>query len=264
MAHGRRTDVGQPVPHPPARCIRSDDAAQAAPRSDPRRAASISRNFGARLSDLRLYAHPGSTNSYKCSLLLALLDVPYDRIVLPFGTARERPQWFLEFNPRGLVPCLKADAEYFWDSTAILAYIGHRFGSGSWLPAESAGLARVMQWLALAQSEILHGVVRVRHIKRGSRRGDIAEAKAFGASALEMLERELTSRQWLAGLNPTIADIACYPHIARAAESEYELESYPGISAWTRRIEQLPRWLSRMAAGNDPATANLSAQRPWL
>jgi len=221
-------------------------------------------NSGASLSDLTLYVHPGSTNCYKCTLLLSLVDVHYETVMLPFGSARARPRWFLAFNPRGLVPCLKVDDQYFWDSTAILAYIGHRFGAGLWLPDDPTGLARVMQWLALAQSEILSGVVRVRHIKRGSRRGDIAEAKAFGATALEMLERELASCPWLVGSNPTIADIACYPHIARAAESEYEMENYPAVFAWTRRIERLPRWIPRAKAANDTATTNLFANRPWL
>lgn len=182
--------------------------------------------------------------------------------MLPFGTAQDRPRWFLAFNPRGLVPCLKVDDEYFWDSTAILAYIGYRFGCGLWFPDDPIGLARVMQWLALAQSEILHGVVRVRHIKRGTRHGDIAEAKAFGATALEMMERELTSCAWLTGPRPTIADIACYPHIARATESEYELENYQAVHAWTRRMEQLPRWVPRLPS-RDANGAGLFAGRPW-
>jgi glutathione S-transferase len=58
---------------------------------------------------------------------------------------------------------------------------------------------------------------------------DIAEARAFRATALEMLEREPTSSAWLAGPHPTIADIPCYPHIARAAESGYELENYRAV-----------------------------------
>ena len=215
------------------------------------------------MSDLTLFVHPGSTNSYKCSLLLSLLDVSYECVMLPFGTARERPRWFLDFNPRGLVPCLKADGEYFWDSTAILVYLGHHFGIGSWLPTDASGLARVMQWLALAQSEILHGVVRVRHIRRGSRKGDMAEARALGDTALFMLERELEANQWLAGLSPTIADIACYPHVSRAGESGYDMAIYPAVATWLRRIETLPRWVPRAQRSDDPETARLYAQRPW-
>ena len=215
------------------------------------------------MSDLALYVHPGSTNSYKCTLLLSLLDVPYECVMLPFGNARERPQWFLEMNPRGLVPFLKVRDKCYWDSTAILAFIGRRFGSGSWLPVDAPALARVMQWLALAQSEILHGLVRVRHIQRGSRKGDIAEAKALGESALAMIERELASSEWLAGPLPTIADIACYPHVSRAAESEYKIETYPAVREWLRRIEALPRWVPRLHRMNDPATAKLHAGRPW-
>ena len=215
------------------------------------------------MSDLALYVHPGSTNSYKCTLLLSLLDVSYECVMLPFGTARERPQWFLEMNPRGLVPFLKVNDECYWDSTAILAFVARRFGAGSWLPCDAPALARVMQWLALAQSEILHGLVRVRHIRRGSRKGDIAEAKALGESALVQMERELASNKWLAGLLPTIADVACYPHVSRASESDFELEKFPAVREWLRRIETLPRWVPRLPRMDDPAAAKLHATRPW-
>ena len=120
-----------------------------------------------------------------------------------------------------------------------------------------------MQWLALAQSEILHGLILVRHIQRGSRKGDIAEAKALGESALVLMERELATNEWLARSLPTIADIACYPHVARASESDYEIERYPAVCDWLRRIEALPRWVPRLQRMDDPATANLHANRPW-
>ena len=93
---------------------------------------------------------------------------------------------------------------------------------------------------------------------------DIAEAMAFGATALETLQRQLTFCAWRAGSNPTIADIAYDPHISRAAESEYELENYRAVYAWTQQIEQLPRWIPRIEAGNDPATARLLSNRLWL
>ena len=93
---------------------------------------------------------------------------------------------------------------------------------------------------------------------------DIAEAMAFGVTALEMLQRELTFCAWLAGPNPTIADIAYYPHITRAPESEYEPENYRGVYAWTRRIERLPRRIPGTMAINDLAIAGVFANRPWL
>lgn len=183
--------------------------------------------------------------------------------MLPFGTARDRPQWFLDVNPRGLVPLLRVESEYYWDSTAILTFIGSRFGSGSWLPCDASGLARVMQWLALAQSEILHGLVRVRHIRRGSRQGDVEEAKALGESALTTLENELVSGLWLAGANPTIADIACYPHVSRMKESGYDIKKYPAICGWLRRIETLPRWVPRLQGSDNLIDARLYQGRPW-
>jgi glutathione S-transferase len=100
------------------------------------------------------------------------------------------------------------------------------------------------------------------HVPSIAENYDIDEAMAFGVTALEMLQRELTFCEWLAGPNPTIADIAYYPHITRAAESEYELENYRGVYAWIRRIERLPRRIPGTMAVNDLAIADVFANRP--
>lgn len=187
-------------------------------------------------------------------MLLALLDVGHERVTLSFGGAAERPEWFLRVNPRGLVPMLGVDGDFVWDSTAILVYLGRRFGGGSWLPADALEMARVVQWLALAQSELLHGLVRVRHITRGSRSGSIDDARRIARAGLGALEHQLAQTDWLAGATPTIADVACYPHTARAGESGFELREYPAIRAWIDRIEALPRWLPRETGAGRPWT----------
>lgn len=176
----------------------------------------------------------------------------YERVTLPFGRAAERPEWFLRVNPRGLVPMLGVDGDFVWDSSAVLVYLGQRFGSGSWLPADALETARVVQWLALAQSELLHGLVRVRHIMRGSRSGGIGDARRTSRAGLDTLEHQLARTDWLAGAAPTIADVACYPHTARAGESGFELREYSRIRGWIDRIEALPRWLPREAGAGRP------------
>jgi glutathione S-transferase len=38
---------------------------------------------------------------------------------------------------------------------------------------------------------------------------------------------------------PTIADIACFPYIALAADGKIDLTDYPHVIAWIDRVKQL-------------------------
>ncbi len=50
-------------------------------------------------------------------------------------------------------------------------------------------------------------------------------------------------QDWLEGDRPTIADIACFPYIALAADGKIALEDYPHVIAWISRIKQLPGYV---------------------
>ena len=60
---------------------------------------------------------------------------------------------------------------------------------------------------------------------------------------LAVMESELAQRDFLAGSEPTIADVACYAYVAHAPEGNVSLADYPRIRAWLSRIENLPRFV---------------------
>jgi glutathione S-transferase len=57
------------------------------------------------------------------------------------------------------------------------------------------------------------------------------------------MEQHLTSRQWLCGSAPTIADIACFPYVALAPMGEISLDPYPAVRQWIWRFKTLPGYL---------------------
>jgi len=61
-----------------------------------------------------------------------------------------------------------------------------------------------------------------------------------GEKALAIMESRLTSRDFLVGNSPTIADIALYGYTHVADEGGYDLDRYPAIRAWLDRIAALP------------------------
>ena len=55
-----------------------------------------------------------------------------------------------------------------------------------------------------------------------------------------MIDQELADTAYLAGNEPTIADVAVYSHTAHAPEGNVSLEEYTNVRAWLARIEALP------------------------
>ncbi len=66
-----------------------------------------------------------------------------------------------------------------------------------------------------------------------------------------MLERQLATNDWLAGSQPTIADIACYPYVALAPEGGVALAEFPAVLAWMQRIRELPGYVAMPGIGAD-------------
>jgi glutathione S-transferase len=197
---------------------------------------------------MKLFYIPVSGNSYKVRILLSLLNVPYEKVVLRGGAAREhkRPE-FLQLNPRGEVPVLEDDGTVLWDSAACLVYIARKYGGEQWLPTPPAQMAEVMQWIALAGNEIQYGL---QYARRGVLQGrwtagTLEQGQALGRVALNALETRLKDNAWLALGRPTIADVACFPYVETAAEAQLPLDGYPGILAWLAGCKALPGWAER-------------------
>lgn len=193
---------------------------------------------------LTLYNFPRSGNCYKVRLFLSLIDRPFactDIDLLSGGTSTPS---FLKLNPRGQVPVLVNDEEVIWDSMAILVYLARRYADPAWFPDDPAQQAKVMQWLAVSENEILYGLARARAIRQFQRPFDLDECMTMATAALKILDHQLEKQDWLAAGHATIADIACYPYVALAPEGGLSLEPYVSLQAWMDRIKALPGYIS--------------------
>ncbi len=186
-----------------------------------------------------LYHAPNSGNAFKARLFLSLLGLDHEITDVDLRAGGNRATQFLALNPRGQIPVLVDGDKVIWDSQAILVYLARRYGSEDWLPLDPEPLARVMQWLAVAENELLFGLARARAVVLFGRPWDYEQSKTLGEAGLKVLDDHLGDRDWLAADRPTIADIACYPYVALAPEGKISLAPYPTISPWIRRVQQL-------------------------
>jgi glutathione S-transferase len=191
---------------------------------------------------MKIYVAAVSGNSRKVKLLVSLLGIPCEYVTLDISRDKRehKAAAHLARNPRGEVPVLEDGEVVLWDSSACLVYLARKYGGEQWLPTDPAGLANVMQWLALAASEIQYGL---QYGRRGVLQGrwtagDLETTQRIAATALQTMESRLCAHEWLAASHPTIADVACFPYTETAAEGKVSLEPYPGVRAWLARCRK--------------------------
>jgi glutathione S-transferase len=192
---------------------------------------------------LKLYDAELSGNAYKIRLFLALLGLDHERVPIALGAGETRTEEFRRRNPRAQIPVLEDGEVTVFDSQAILVYLARRYAGEGWLPLEPWPMAEVMQWLAVAENELLFGLARARAVKLFGRPWDMAQSSAYGTAGLQVMDSHLAGREWLASGRVTIADVACYPYVALAPEGEIDLAPFANVRRWLGRIEALPGYV---------------------
>jgi len=64
-----------------------------------------------------------------------------------------------------------------------------------------------------------------------------------GYQAIAVMERHLATGPFFVGDSYSIADIALYAYTHVAHEGGFELNAYPGIGAWLKRVEAEPGYV---------------------
>lgn len=195
---------------------------------------------------LTLFDYLPSQNAYKVRLLLSHLGLPYrTELVSIFEGEGQRPD-YLAINPSGAVPALRLeDGRVLAESNAILSYLAY---GTPYLPADAFAAAKVQQWMSFEQDYVLN-IASLRHWtmtgKLARRPQALVEMRRAGAMrALQILQRELAARPFIAGDYYTIADIALFAYTHRADEAGLPLREFPLVCAWIARVQAQPGFLA--------------------
>ena len=193
---------------------------------------------------LRLYDYAASCNCYKARLLLAQLDVDYERIPVDIFAGETLTDEYAAMNPTRTTPVLETDEGFLVESNAILVYLA----SGTpLLPTDPFELAQVVRWLVYEQTDVIPtmGGLRFRLLVGRLKPDDPAAArrKTAAIDVLQLLDDHLAANDYLAAGRYTIADIAVYAYSHRAYEAGIDLAPYENLNAWFKRIEEQPAYI---------------------
>ena len=195
---------------------------------------------------MRLYDNQDSGNCWKVRQLLALLEIPYERIEVDVIDRSNRRELLGGKNPALRVPTLELDdGHHLAESNAILWY----FGDGTpFVPSGPLERARVLQWMFFEQYEVEPNLAVARfwiHLL-GARDRYATELEGkwkAGNRALEAIDERLSEGDWLVGDAFSIADISVYGYTHLAEDGGFDLEPYPSVRAWLERVASRPGYV---------------------
>lgn len=200
---------------------------------------------------IKLYNFPRSGHAHRVELMLSLLQLPTELIFVDLAKGEHKQPAYLAINSFGQVPAIDDGGVVLADSNAILVYLAQKYGNGRWLPADPVGAAHVQRWLSAAAGPIAFGPAAARLVTVFGAQLNADEAITRAHNLLKVMDVELGQTPYLAGEEPTIADVSAYSYIAHAPEGNVSLDEYGNVRAWLARVEALPGFVGmpRTVAG---------------
>jgi glutathione S-transferase len=195
---------------------------------------------------LRVYGDHYSGNCYKVQLLLTQLAEPFAWVDVDILKKESRSPEFLAKNPNGKIPLLELRAgSYLAESGAILHYLAE---GTPLLPVDRLLHAQVLQWMFFEQYSHEPYIATSRYIVRylgapASLRDQLAQKRAPGYAALEVMENHLRRHRYFVDERYTIADLALYAYTHVAHEGGFDVGKYEAIQAWCARVRAQPGYI---------------------
>ncbi|MBX6327963.1 MAG: glutathione S-transferase family protein [Pseudolabrys sp.] len=200
------------------------------------------------MAEYQLYCFAQSGNCYRAALMLNLIGADWAPIWVDFFDAmvQRTPQFRDEINEMGEVPVLVHGQRKLTQSAVILTYLAER--SGRYRPQDEDERLEALRWMIFDNQKVNGFLGPFRFLKNFAPQGADPAVLAFlegrARNNLAIVDRRLSTRQFLLGNRPTIADISMTGYLYYPAE-EFGFDiakDFPAIGAWLERIKALAGW----------------------
>lgn len=214
--------------------------------------------------DLPVGEHPyqlyslATPNGQKVTILFEELleaghDADYDAWLIKIGDGDQFGSGFTDINPNSKIPAMvdhTGDAPVrVFESGSILLHLADRFGA--FLPAEGPERTEVINWLMWQMGSAPYlggGFGHFYHYAPEKLEYPIDRFAMETKRQLDVLERELADKPFVAGQDYTIADMAIWPWYGNLvlgrqygdAASFLSVEEYPRVMEWATKIDARP------------------------
>jgi len=197
---------------------------------------------------IKLYTWPMSSGT-KVEWALEELGMDYERVVLDRSKGENRTPSYLAVHPSGRVPALVDGDTRFFESAAILFWLGERYGvdKGLW-PRSDRERADALSWTVWTVGDLSAHMMQFAYHGLDSPVSFAPEQRSKAAAeyhkgqfevCLDALERQLASREFILGAF-TLVDVAAASVVAFGKMLGVSLGDRKSVSAWLDRCALRP------------------------
>lgn len=156
---------------------------------------------------------------------------------------------FLKLNPTQRIPILVEDgAEPLWEADAIACRLAQLTGSDFW--RQGRDQADMIRWISWGKENFVRACdivsfetgTKLRYHIGPQDPDAIAEGHRQFHEHAPILDRHLSTRDWLTGATPSHADFRMATFLPWNAAMRLPLQDYPALAAWYARLEAIPAW----------------------
>ena len=194
---------------------------------------------------MTLYDHPDCPYGIKVRIVLAEKDMDCEIVTVDMQSGQHRQPEFLKLNPFGRVPVLVDEGCVIYDSTIINEYLDDEYPEPALRPADSDERARMRLLEDYADTAFtLPAMALQSELSKAPTARDEARVKAARdvvVKALEMLNRQLEGKEYLAGEEFSLADVAFAPMALQLERLGVHVDStLKNVKAWVQRLAARP------------------------
>lgn len=191
---------------------------------------------------IELYTAP-TPNGYKASIALEEMAIPYNTHTVDLMAGEQKSPEYLKICPNGRIPAIvdtEEDNLAVFESGAIMIYLAEK--TGQFLPTDTAGRSRVIQWLMFQMGGIgpMMGQANVffRYFPEKIQPA-IDRYQNEGRRLFEVLDGHLGDNEFLAG-DYSIADMANWAWVRTHRWSGIPIDGLDNLSRWMGAIAERP------------------------
>ncbi|TKD63220.1 thiol:disulfide oxidoreductase [Cobetia marina] len=184
-------------------------------------------------------------NGHKITIFLEEAGLEYRLIPVNISKGEQFAPAFLAISPNNRMPAIVDHAPAdggepisVFESGAILEYLADK--TGQFLPRETRPRNDVLQWLHWQMGGLGPMLGQVHHFKHYAPEPveyAIERYHKEGERLYGVLERQLEGREFVAGDELSIADMAIWPWL-KAEKQEIDLARFPAVAAYRTRMAE--------------------------
>jgi len=185
-------------------------------------------------------------NGWKVAIALEEMALPYTVHFMKLAEGDQFKPDFLAISPNAKMPAIldrdvSGDPVPVFESGAILFYLAEK--TGSFMPADLLGRKECLEWLFWQTGNQGPMAGQLSHFRNYAPDGQDYSKKRYAGEYdrnLGVLDNRLATRSYVLGDDYTIADMMIFPWAFIAKPLGANLEDFPYVADWRKRIKERP------------------------